>query len=207
MGGRARGQSRRVTLSEFKQAACMTFVYMVRCKFTAPDREAAWNAWYSGPKIVQMLTQPYFRTCQRFRRSAGTGRDYLALWVVTSPEALATRQYRSQWGFAEWQPLITDWSRDLFDGGGRPEQAFAVQPQGSLRVVSFDGASEDEARSASAGQTDLMWLPVIGLDRHTPMIGLAPQSGSAAAPQNALPRAQAAVYRPISPLYTAAKSS
>ena len=134
-------------------------------------------------------------------------RAYLALWVVTSPEALATRQYRSQWGFAEWQPLITDWSRDLFDGGGRPEQAFAVQPEGSLRVVSFDGASEDEARSASAGQTDLIWLPVIGLDRHTPMIGLAPQSGSAAAPQNALPRAQAAVYRPISPLYTAAKSS
>ena len=64
-----------------------------------------------------------------------------------------------------------------------------------MRVVSFDGASEDEARSASARQTDLMWLPVIGLDRHTPMIGLAPQSGSAAAPQNALPRVQAAVYR------------
>ena len=206
MGARARGQLGCATLCGFKRMAEMTFVYIVRCKFTAPDKEAAWNAWYSGPKIVQMLAQPYFRTCQRFRRSSGTGRDYLALWVVTSPEALATRQYRSQWGFAEWQQDITDWSRDLFDGGGRPEQAFAVKPEGSLRVVSFDGATEDEARAASAGQADLMWLPAIGLDRHTPMIGLAPQPGSAAAPPVASPPVQAAVYRPISALYTAARS-
>jgi hypothetical protein len=184
----------------------MTCVYIVRCKFTAPDQEAAWNGWYSGPKIVQMLAQPYFRTCQRFRRTLGAGRDYLALWVVTSPEALTTRQYRSQWGFAQWQSLITDWSRDLFDGGGRPEQAFAVEPQGSLRVVSFEGASEDEARAASGRQADLMWLPVIGLDRHTPMIGLQPQAGQAAPAPIDLPRAQAAVYRPISPLYTAKSS-
>jgi hypothetical protein len=122
---------------------------------------------------------------------------------VTSPEALTTQQYRSQWGFAQWESLITDWSRDLFDGGNRPEQAFAVEPQGSLRVISFDGAGEDEARAASAQQADLMWLPVIGLDRHTPMIGLAPQLGQTAPPSIAMPRAQAAVYRPISPLYTA----
>jgi hypothetical protein len=183
----------------------MTCVYIVRCKFTAPDQEAAWNAWYSGPKIMQMLAQPYFRTCQRFRRATGIGRDYLALWVVTSPEALTTRQYRSQWGFAQWQPLITDWSRDLFDCGDRPEQDFAVHPQGSLRVVSFDGATEDQARAASGQQTDLIWLPVIGLDRHTPMIGLQPQSGETPPPP-ALPRAQAGVYRPISPLYSAKSS-
>jgi hypothetical protein len=49
-----------------------------------------------------------------------------------------------------------------------------------------------------------MWLPVIGLDRHTPMIGLQPQSGET--PPPALPRAQAGVYRPISPLYSAKSS-
>ena len=95
----------------------MTHLYIVRCNFTAPEKEQAWNAWYSGPKIKQMLAQPYFLSCQRFRRAAGDGRDYLALWTVATPEALKTAQYTSQWGFAEWAPHITAWSRDLFDGG------------------------------------------------------------------------------------------
>ena len=182
----------------------MTFVYIVRCRFTAPEKEDAWNSWYSGPKIVQMLAQPYFRTCQRFRRMSGTGRDYIALWTVTSPEALQTRQYTSQWGFAEWEKFITDWSRDLFDGGDAPETAFAVAPGGALRVVSFDGMTEAEARQASAGVAapDMMWLPIEGLDRHTALIGLRPLPAPVDAPA-AGPRIQDAVYRPVSPLYTA----
>jgi hypothetical protein len=183
----------------------MVFVYIVRCRFTAPEKEAAWNAWYSGPKIEQMLAQPYFRTCQRFRRTSGTGRDYLALWVVTSPEALTTREYRSQWGFAEWEKFITDWSRDLFDGGARPQADFAVAPGGALRVIAFDGMSTDDADATRAGIASfekMMWLPVAGLDRHTPMIGLEPLSNSAAAPA-AGPPIQDAIYQPISPLYTA----
>src|SRR5262249_1144812 len=95
----------------------MVFLYVVRGRFTEPAREQAWNAWYSGPKIEQMLAQPHFLTCQRFRRAAGTGRDYLTLWTVDSPQALATPRYTAQWGFAEWTPYIADWSRDLFDGG------------------------------------------------------------------------------------------
>src|SRR5438552_18023182 len=127
----------------------MTFVYIVRCKFTAPAKEQAWNDWYSGPKIKQMLAQPYFRSCQRFRRAAGNGRDYLALWTLASPEALKTAQYTAQWGFAEWAPSITDWSRDLFDARRAPEGAFAVAPDGALQVVSFDGMSADQAKAAS----------------------------------------------------------
>jgi hypothetical protein len=175
----------------------MTFVYIVRCRFTEPAREAEWNAWYSGPKIVQMLSQPYFLSCQRFRRSAGIGRNYLALWTVQRAEALTTPQYRSQWGFAEWAPYITDWSRDLFDGGNAPAEAFAVAPSGALHVVSFDGMTAAEANAAKAGApADMMWLPVAGLDRHTPMIGLKPRPGSAPPPR-AGAGAQAAVYEPM----------
>jgi len=58
--------------------------------------DAEWNAWYSGPKIAQMLAQPGFRTCQRFRRVSGSGRDYLALWTLDSPQALATPQARKR---------------------------------------------------------------------------------------------------------------
>ena len=147
----------------------MALVYVVRCNFNEPAKEQAWNAWYSGPKIAQMLAKPYFRSCQRFARRSGNGRNYLALWTLQSPDAFNTEQYTTDWGFFQWAPHITGWSRDLFDGGNAPEQAFAVPPQGGLHIVSFDGASPDEAAAArnavATSQPDMMWLPVIGLDR------------------------------------------
>jgi hypothetical protein len=157
-----------------------------------------------------MLAQPYFLTCQRFRRVSGSGRDYLALWTVQSPQALATPQYTSQWGFADWGPYITDWSRDLFDGGATSEKAFAVAPEGALRVVSFDRMSRDDAEASrgAVAHTDaeLMWLPVIGLDRHTPMIGMRVVADFASchlAERGGEDRLQQAIYRPITRLYGA----
>ena len=183
----------------------MSFFYIVRCNFTEPEKEQAWNAWYSGPKIAQMLAKPYFRTGQRFRLAAGTGRAYLALWTLQSPDAFKTPQYLAEWGFFEWAPYITDWSRDLFDAGLAAQAAFAVPPQGSLRVVSFDGNSEDEANAARAviakSEPELMWLPIAGLDRHTPMIGLQPLSDLALSRLSNIGRGsriQEAIYRPIS---------
>jgi hypothetical protein len=188
----------------------MVCLYVVRCNFTEPTREPAWNAWYSGPKIEQMLGQPHFLTCQRFRLAAGRGRDYLALWTVESPQALATPQYTAQWGFADWAPYITDWSRDLFDGGAASEKAFAVGLDGALAVVSFDHMSEEGAAAAheavARAEPDMMWLPVIGLDRHTPMIGVRPLADLASARpcgDGGDDRMQWAIYCPITRLYNA----
>jgi hypothetical protein len=187
----------------------MAFVYVVRCAFNEPAREAAWNAWYSGPKIAQMLRKPHFRTCQRFRRAAGQGRDYLALWLLRSPEAFRTEQYTADWGFFEWAPHITNWSRDLFDGGDTPEAAFAVPAQGGLCVVSFDGLSPEAAavsRDALAkSHPGMTWLPVAGLDRHTPLIGLQvmDELTTAEALLGELDGTQQATYRPISAFATA----
>ena len=187
----------------------MAFVYIVRCRFTEPAKEQAWNAWYSGPKIAQMLRKPHFRTCQRFARTSGMGRNYLALWVLQSPDAFKTEQYTTDWGFFEWAPHITDWSRDLFDGGDAPEANFAVPAQGALDVVSFDGMTADEVNAArlamAQSHRDMMWLPVIGLDRHTPTIGLRVlrervEAGPVPRGQG---RVQEAVYRPISDFITA----
>jgi hypothetical protein len=193
-----------------QETQVMTFVYIVRCNFTEPRKEQAWNDWYSGPKIQQMLAKPYFRTCQRFRLASGTGRNYLALWTLQSPEAFKTTEYRSDWGFFEWGSYITDWSRDLFDAGSAPEAAFAVAPGGSLHAVSFDGMSADDADVAHADiagdERDLIWLPVAGLDRHTPLIGLKPLPDvssvrlSYRCPDT---RVATAIYRPISDLCTA----
>jgi hypothetical protein len=183
----------------------LTFVYVVRCNFTEPAKEQAWNAWYSGAKIEQMLSKPYFRTCQRFRLASGIGRNYLALWTLQSPEAFNTAEYRSDWGFFEWAPYITDWSRDLFDGRPALEAAFAVPHDGALHTVSFDGASEDDANAARAAiavsEPELTWLPIAGLDRHTPMIGLKPLPGLAStrlSGHGREQRMQEAIYRPIS---------
>ena len=189
----------------------MAFVYIVRCNFTEPAREQAWNDWYSGPKIAQMLAKPHFRTCQRFCRISGRGRNYLALWTLRSPEAFNTTEYRTDWGFFDWSPYISDWSRDLFDGGDAPEAAFAVPPSGSLRMVSFDGMSLERAAPPAPRwrqpEPEMIWLPVIGLDRHTPLIGLKPRPDLA--PLEATNDAgdsgvQRAIYRPICDLFTAA---
>jgi hypothetical protein len=187
----------------------MAFVYVVRCRFTEPAQEQAWNAWYSGPKIAQMLRKPYFRTCQRFQRVSGVGRNYLALWVLQSPDAFKTEQYTTDWGFFEWASHITDWSRDLFVGGNAAETDFAVSARGALDVVSFDGMSTNDLNDARATMTKshpgMMWLPIIGLDRHTPMIGLRVLRDPTAAAISSSGHAQIqeAIYRPISDFITA----
>lgn len=189
----------------------MSFVYVVRCDFTDPGKEQAWNEWYSGPKIAQMLKKPHFRSCQRFRRTGGSGRNYLALWTLSSPDAFKTQEYTSDWGFFDWSPYVTNWSRDLFDGGAAREEDFAVAPGDTLEVISFDGMSADDADASRVelirSEHDILWLPVIGLDRHTPLIGLRPQSD----PETQDPSGTATVtgaqwtfYRPISTFIAAA---
>ena len=185
----------------------MVFVYIVRCNFTRLDKEDAWNAWYSGPKIKQMLAKPHFRTCQRFRLASGTGRNYLTIWTLESPDAFKTPQHMSDWGYFEWAPYISDWSRDLFDGTHTQHDAFNVPSAGRLHVVSFDGLSEANAKAAIPAPVDsgMLWLPVVGLDRHTPMIGmrvLGAASHSSWDPLQAR-RGQEALYSPICPRYEA----
>jgi len=185
----------------------MVFVYIVRCNFNDPENEDAWNAWYSGPKITQMLAKPHFRTCQRFRRQSGSGRDYLALWTLLSPAAFRTTEYTSDWGFFEWAQHVTDWSRDLFDAGKAPESAFAVIAQGALVTVTFDGRTARDAEAERAilarSRPRLIWLRAVGLDRHTPMIGLEPLpdlAGATPCERDHGLRMQEAIYRPISEL-------
>ncbi len=182
----------------------MSVVYIVRCNFSDPNKEEDWNVWYSGPKIKQMLAKPYFRAGQRFRKALGTGRYYLALWLLDSPEAFKTTEYTSDWGFFDWSPFIADWSRDLFSGEGHSDSDFAVSAQGGLQVVSFDGVSPTDATDARAEIEKLlpgvMWFPVIGLDRHTPLIGLRQLSDISTSKLYGAPLpagAQEAVYRPI----------
>jgi hypothetical protein len=84
-----------------------------------------------------------------------------------------------------------------------------VPADGALHVVSFDRIKPDEAdrarHSVAKTHPDMMWLPITGLDRHTPVIGLRVfrDAGAAAALPGAQSGIQEAIYRPISDFATA----
>ncbi|HXQ54115.1 MAG TPA: hypothetical protein VN802_23675 [Stellaceae bacterium] len=181
-------------------------LYAVRCNFTGePAREAAWHAWYDGPKTAQMLELPLFLTMQRFAAaSLDTRRKYLALWLVRSPDAFTTPEYRAQWGFAEWTPLIADWSRDLYAAPDRIDALVDIGPRDALHLVAFDGMSVDKARASLTRARDSLpgatWLEAVGLDRHSPFLGLRKVArGARISPLDKDIGASETIFDPITP--------
>ncbi|HEX9836835.1 MAG TPA: hypothetical protein VGB90_08280 [Alphaproteobacteria bacterium] len=183
----------------------MALLYAVRCNFARPDLEAAWNVWYDGPKTAEILAMPLFVSGQRFVASGlDTHRKYLALWVVESADVFTTPEYKAGWGFHEWQDHIRDWSRDLYPApAGDASAKFAVDDASALHLVSFDGASLAEARAlrdrVAAHRPGVTWMEAIGLDRHSPVLGVASvPRGTAPAPL-AVGGVQETLFDPISP--------
>lgn len=178
----------------------MTLAYVVRCNFNEPEKEKAWNDWYSGPKLKQMLAKPYFLTTRRYYRVAGTGRNYVAFWTLASSQAFETTEYKSDWGFFEWRPFIIDWSRDLFEAEKGDVDAPQVGDNGFLRLVSFEGLSKVDAEAKKAEvdrkKPGTVWLLSAGLDRHTPWLGVSVETSSDVGPAPA--GVYEATYRPIS---------
>jgi hypothetical protein len=177
----------------------MAFLYVVRCNFNRPDLERSWNDWYNGPKIQQLLSKPGFRAVQRFQLHSGSGRNYVAVWHVSSADAFKTPQYTSDWGFFEWERYVSDWSRDLFDAANIEPTALAISMNGFLRLLSFDGLDTTAAEAqwaVLAGASGMMWFKSVGLDRHTPLIGLRRTADATNAPSPP-PGVQAGIYRPI----------
>lgn len=183
----------------------MANVYAVRCNFARKDLEDKWNDWYSGPKLTQMLDKPLFRSGQRFRAvGLDTHRQYLALWVVESPQAFETPEYKNDWGFFEWQPHITDWSRDLFDAPGDIRDTVRTGEGERLYLASFEGSDAAAARGLipqlKAARPEAMWLEAAGLDRKSPVLGIWRLGASAAdpAPLSGIAGLRETVFSPIS---------
>jgi hypothetical protein len=189
----------------------MPFAYVVRCNFSRPDLEEAWNDWYSGPKIRDMLKKPLFHAGQRFAADGlDTRRKFLALWIVDSPTAFQTPEYTSDWGFYEWAPHITDWSRDLYRlPDGLPVDVFRIADGERLHLLSLDGVPEADApglmETVEPARPGMRFLEIAGIDRHSPRLGLARLAPGEAPPAAvANPRVQETLFRPISAFLTAA---
>lgn len=181
---------------------------MVQCNFSRPDLEAQWNEWYNGPKLLEMLSKPLFLSGQRYR-AAGFDQTfkYLALWVVKSPDAFTTPEYRSSWGFFHWAPYIVDWSRNLYRGPeGDLSPMCDVPPEGALYFLSLDGVPEADAkarrRTLEAMRPELLWMKAVGLDRSCPVIGLQRIPDANLTPSPLSPQLatgiRETIYRPIS---------
>jgi hypothetical protein len=155
----------------------MSFVYAVRSNFTRPDLEAQWHAWYGGPKLAEMMTHPHFLSGQRYEAvGLDTTIRYLALWVVDSPEAFTTPEYKASWGWADWKPYISHWSRNLYDAGDRDMTALLDVPVGgALYLAAFENATADAEPWRLMAQDlrgDVIWMRAVGLDRSCPLLGV-----------------------------------
>jgi len=190
------------------------FVYLVRCNFADTAREAEWNAWYSGPKLDEMLRKPHFLSVQRFAAAAlDVRRKYLALWVVATPDAFTTPEYRADWGFQVWTPQIRDWSRDLYRSPlEASDPLFAIGPDDALYLASFEGMDAAAAERALAGVCDRLpgvaWHEAVGLDRHAPIVGLRKIGRSERLrPLADAPGLVETVFQPITPRHLAAPNA
>jgi hypothetical protein len=134
---------------------------MVECGFSDPSREADWNRYYSGPKLDSVLAVPGFRTSQRFCALDALPGPYLAMHTVHSGDVLSGTSYKSGGGgnFGQWQPYITDWKRNLFDGC---DVAPDIGMEERLLV------SDRPANEVDVSGLDCIGLRAVGLDMSTP---------------------------------------
>ena len=144
------------------------YLYVVRCNFFGDQSEECdWNEWYNGPKTAEMLGLPHFVGSQRFHGEAlDIDVRYVAVWHLSTPDALATREYKNQWGFAHWEQKVGDWSRDLYkvtDNGPVPGVT-----DGALLVLR--AYSEDDVDRSVL--PDAVWMTSIGLDRTWPSMSV-----------------------------------
>jgi len=179
------------------------YLYAVRCNFADPAQEAAWNAWYGGAKLAEMLALPHFLSVQRYEAVAlDRRRKYLALWRIDQPAAFETKEYRAQWGFREWTNLITDWSRDLYRGAPELDAAVDVKDGEALYLASFEGtADKDDVARIARQRPSVLWLEAIGLDRHAPVVGVA-KRGASWRPEpleGSAPGFSETLFRPLGP--------
>jgi hypothetical protein len=93
-------------------------LYMVECRFTDPAREAAWNAWYGGERLGELLAVPGFLTSQRLISLTHSGNYYLTVHSIRDMDVFQCAEYKAMGGgaFKGYQDCITDWTRRFFTG-------------------------------------------------------------------------------------------
>jgi hypothetical protein len=137
-------------------------IYMVEMALIATDRRLEWDAWYLS-HMHKLISIPGIRATQRFESLSESASPFVALHQVDSPDVFTSAAYRSKagpGGTGEWQHLMNNWYRNVFDGVAETPD---VPLEGALVVVE-DGAD--------AGTVPLRWMHSVGLDRSSERRGI-----------------------------------
>jgi hypothetical protein len=127
----------------------LSVLYTVRCRFTDPAREDAWNEWYAG-HIGVLLAVPGFLAAQRFHcANTVDDRPYLAMYEVAGPDVFTSEPYMAIWGFDKWRPLIDNWSRDV-STPRKAEVEFATDQDAWLWAAFLSGEASRVAATLRA---------------------------------------------------------
>jgi hypothetical protein len=166
-------------------------IFTSQSGLTDASRGALWDAWYVG-HLEAMAAVPGIGSAQRFAALADGPPPSLALYSVASPAVFESAIYRRTRGMGPWQPLIDPrhYRRNLFDGLAT---APVVPPDTILVVVDRD--------APIAGDHGLTWLRAVGLDRSTPVRGIAVRDAAAAQQLAAALDGPVALYRPVTRRY------
>ena len=138
---------------------------MVEMDLPDRSREAAWHEWYAS-HIGKLIKVDGFHASQRFQSQTPTPSPFLAIHDVEGPEVFESASYKAVGGpsgTGEWQPLMTNWYRNLFDGLDRLPEVGTDQ----ILVVLDEGAA-----APLNLQDDVSWLSIAGLDRSAQHRGL-----------------------------------
>lgn len=166
-------------------------LYMVEMELPDRSREVDWHSWYSS-HIRKLLTVDGYHGGQRFESLTPSDSPFLALHQVDSLDVFDSEQYRKVGGpsgTGKWQPLMTNWYRNLFSGIDEiPEVAMDEH----LVVVEHDC----ELPQSLVSRT--LWLESAGLDRSTPRRGLIVlQANESLASLKSLPRLR--IFKTLTP--------
>ena len=165
-------------------------LYMVECRFTSPADEHAWNEWYSGKRIGELLAVPGFLTSQRFRSLTRSSSDYLAVHTIASMDVFNAPEYKAMGGggFSHYPEHITDWVRRFFTGiDEMPEVG-----EGECIVLA------DRGRASVAGlPAEFRWVQPVGKGDTRGERGFAVVPAAAAKKSFVLPARPVEVWEPI----------
>lgn len=167
-------------------------IYFVELAFEQPEREAAWNSWYSK-HLDLLLSVPGVSTAQRFVAVTPCRAPYLAAYSVESPEIFESEPYKQRGGRGSpgvWAPLMTNWDRNLLDGlmqmpDVRSDQYLLVVDKASSELTNFS--------------VTLRLLRYAGLDRTVESRGIAILSADEYAVASSLADESVRFYKTLTP--------
>lgn len=167
-------------------------LYMVDVDFAQPALQAEWDAWYMQ-HVEVLLSVSGIRTAQRFECLTRYPSPYLTIYSVDSAQVFESEGYRQRGGrgsTGRWQPLMTNWLRNLFDG---LTMAPAVPVEARLLVT------ESQPNEIADCGCEFSWLGNAGLDRTVPWRGIAVASAATAGRITEKTMGQVRAYRPLTP--------